>query len=128
MSHTPGTPFWEVESHMDTYGGYIVREVAEESDWAAEGYDADEDGAEGDRGDEIVAAHDDGNVRLIHAAPALLAALRGIVQYAESWCEELALAIRDSGPDEGDEEELASGVAALAAAHATLIAAEGEAQ
>ena len=66
---------WTVESHPDTEGGYIIHEARHEQRvWCDQGYDISED--EGNRRSLIVACHNVGNMRLIQAAPVLIAALR----------------------------------------------------
>ena len=73
------TPFpWTVESHPDSEGGYIIREVRHEQQiWCDQGYDISDD--EGDRRSLIVAQHEAGNIRLLQAAPELFSALRDLV-------------------------------------------------
>jgi hypothetical protein len=73
------TPFpWTVESHPDTEGGYIIREVRHEQQiWCDQGYEISDD--EGDRRSLIVAHHEASNIRLLQAAPELFSALRDLV-------------------------------------------------
>jgi hypothetical protein len=72
--HTPGP--WTVTA-TDQYGTYYIQEAArEQQEWVDEGYgdmETDEQQAEGDRRNEIVKAHDEGNRRLIAVAPDLVA-------------------------------------------------------
>jgi hypothetical protein len=73
---TPGP--WTVESHPDTEGAYIVKEVRHEQQiWGPDGYDISDE--EGDRRDLIVERRDAGNVRLIQAAPLLFEALKNLL-------------------------------------------------
>jgi len=73
------TPFpWNVESHPDTEGGYIIREAHHEQQiWCDQGYDISDD--EGDRRSVIVARHNAANIHMLQAAPELFSALRNLV-------------------------------------------------
>jgi hypothetical protein len=75
MNHTPAP--WHVE--IDEYGLYRIREAAHEQDtWVFEGYEQSDE--EGDRRSNIAAEHDEGNRRMIEAAPRLLAELKRMVE------------------------------------------------
>jgi len=84
--HTPGP--WNVD-RTDDFGVYRIHEAAiEQNDWVFEGYDQmkiDEEKAEFERRKEIASLHDEGNRRLIQAAPDLLMALEVVLrwQYGE---------------------------------------------
>jgi len=73
------TPFpWTIQSHLDTEGGYVIREARhEQQTWCDQGYDISIE--EGDRRSLMVARHEAGNIRLLQAAPVLFVALRDLV-------------------------------------------------
>ncbi|MDD2468631.1 MAG: hypothetical protein PHI97_32035 [Desulfobulbus sp.] len=73
------TPFpWTIASHLDTEGGYVIREARhEQQTWCDQGYDISIE--EGDRRSLLVARHEAGNIRLLQAAPILFVALRDLV-------------------------------------------------
>jgi hypothetical protein len=72
------TPFpWNIESHPDTEGGYVIREARHEQQaWCDQGYDISTE--EGDRRSLLVARHEAGNIRLLQAAPVLFVTLRDL--------------------------------------------------
>jgi hypothetical protein len=79
--YTPGP--WRV-FRTDDYGSYRIHEAArEQNEWVSEGYgqmETDEEEAEGDRRNEIAELHDEGNRRLIQAAPELLEACEAVLK------------------------------------------------
>jgi hypothetical protein len=85
-AHTPGP--WNVDK-IDDYGTYRIQEAArEQKEWILEGY-----GAEVERRNEIAALRDEGNRRLIQAAPYMLKALEAV----HKW---------QYGEDEGNEDKV----------------------
>ncbi len=72
------TPFpWNIASHPDTEGGYVIREARhEQQTWCDQGYDISLE--EGDRRSLLVARHEAGNIRLLQAAPVLFVVLRDL--------------------------------------------------
>ena len=84
--YTPGP--WNVGS-TDECGTYRIREAArEQNEWVSESV-----GAEAERRNEIASLHDEGNRRLIQAAPDMLKALEAI----DRW---------QYGEDEGNEDKV----------------------
>ncbi|MCX5890979.1 MAG: hypothetical protein NTY36_16265 [Deltaproteobacteria bacterium] len=92
--HTPGP--WNVDL-TDDYGTYRIHEAArEQNEWALEGYgqkETDAEKAEGKRRNEIASLHDEGNRRLIQAAPDMLRALEAVHRW-------------QYGEDEGNEDKV----------------------
>jgi hypothetical protein len=74
--YTPGP--WTVD-RTDDYGSYQVHEAArEQRDWVDAGYDLSE--KEGERRNGVAEQRDDGNRRLIQAAPLMLEELEKIAK------------------------------------------------
>jgi hypothetical protein len=93
--YTPGP--WNVGS-TDECGTYRIREAArEQNKWVSESV-----GAEAERRNEIASLHDEGNRRLIQAAPDMLKALEAI----DRW---------QYGEDEENEDEVLNIMAAAIA-------------
>ena len=92
------TPFpWTVESHPDTEGGYIIREVRyEQQIWCDQGYDISDD--EGDRRSLIVARHEAGTIRMLQAAPELFSAHRDLVFSPLTGREQAIKVLEDISP------------------------------
>jgi len=101
--HTPGP--WRVFK-TDDYGSYRIHEAArEQNEWVSKGYgqmETEEEEAEGDRRNEIAELHDEGNRRLIQAAPELLAACEAVLRW-------------QYGDDEISDDEVLNQVAAAVA-------------
>ncbi len=73
MPHTPEP--WEVSKDPDMYGRYTIDRAAhEQNEWIDEGYEISDE--EGERREEEAAERDEGNRRLIQAAPKLLTLLK----------------------------------------------------
>ena len=80
MPHTPGP--WKVEKTSSMFGRYTILEAAyEQNGWVDEGYDISEE--EGNRRARESKESDEGNRRMIQAAPDMYDALRGALYALE---------------------------------------------
>jgi len=93
------TPFpWNVDSHRDSEGGYVVQEANQEQlVWCFQGYDISDE--EGERRDQIAAQHETGNIRLIQAAPELFVALREMVNTSGVCAPEIFAVLESVSPE-----------------------------